>query len=114
MGAFIELLVILDKTLGTIKNYISAIRAVYFERVSAAAKQWLMPVWGVMSKGLANTVRQTVDTQSAISLVELEAMVKYCDADGSLLVLKLALVFGFLVIYACQTLPQTQYMGLTV
>ena len=96
VGAFVELLVRSNKTLGTIKNYISAIRSLYYQLGSVNILEWLaLPVWGIMSRGLANTVRQTTDRRSAMSLDELERMVEFCSSDESLLVLKLALVIGF-------------------
>ena len=96
IGAFFELLVQAGRSLGTIKNYISAIKAFYFERASLGVQNMFStPGWSAMVKGLSNTVRPTEDRRTAVSLEQLELMVEICNGDRALLPLKVALVFGF-------------------
>ena len=95
IGAFYELLVQSGRSLGTIKNYISAVKAFYYERTLGVEKMFTTSGWTVMVRGLSNTVRPTDDRRTAMTLDQLELMVAQCDRDLALLPLKVALVFGF-------------------
>ena len=96
IGAFFELLVQSGRSLGTIKNYLSPVKAFYFERsLTRVQRLFTSPGWSAMVKGLSNTVRPTEDRRTAVTLEQLEVMVEFCNRDVALLPLKVALVFGF-------------------
>ena len=96
LGAFFELLVQAGRSLGTIKNYISAVKALYYERnVVRVIDLFQWDGWTAMVRGLQNTVRPTGDMRTAVTMEQLQVMVQYCDTDKALLPLKLGLIFGF-------------------
>ena len=109
IGAFLELLVQSGKALGTIKNYISAIKAFYFEKLQGRVTPMFdTPGWSAMVKGLNNTVRPTEDSRTAVSWEQLELLVALCSEDLALLPLKVGLIFGFLGYMRLSNLaPQT-------
>ena len=99
VGAFLELLVESDRSLATICNYVSAIKAFYFEWLAAeVGPLFQTPGWVAMIKGLNNTVMPKEDTRTAVVWEQLEAMVRVCNGDRALLPLKVGLIFGSWVI----------------
>ena len=97
VGALVELLVRSSKSLGTIRNYVSAIRSFLHDRgVPDSAGFLASPGWGVMMKGLTNTIRQTEDRRSALSFEELQLLVGFCNSDRAYLSTKIGLIFGFM------------------
>ena len=96
VGAFTELLVESKLSVATIKNYCVAIKTLYAEwGLIQVLKEFDAPAWRFMMKGLAYSTDVRQDNKAAMTLGDLEKMVKMCKKDRALWPLQVALTFGF-------------------
>ena len=112
VDAFMELLVQSDFTLGTLKNYLCAIKAFYFDKGwTVVTDLFTYNHWAAMVKGMTLTVRPKQDNRSAMTLQEFELMVKYCGRERGMLPLKVGLVLGFFgYLHLSNLLPLTLHV----
>ena len=105
--AYVEALAESGLSLGTIQNYISALKTMFRMR-SVNAHLFKDVMWEMTAKALLKTVRTKPPRRAAMDWEDLEKLVRHCMTSETLQVLRLALVVGFLAFLRASNLaPRT-------
>ena len=110
--AFIEWLLRSRLSLGTVKNYLAAIKTMYlWWEKDLTVRDLSSHAWQMTLRGISNTIRPPVDTRAAMTLEHLYLAVDYCSAHPNYHFLAVAITLGFFGFLRVSNLaPQTQDM----